>query len=250
MNVFAAEYARARVDPSPNCGKRRGGVRPDALILHYTGMESAEAAQKRLCAPDSEVSAHYLVHENGDVVQMVREEARAWHAGRSSWQGVEDVNSFSIGVEIVNPGHGGGYPDFPEAQIEALIALCQDVCRRHAILPQRVLGHSDVAPGRKVDPGEKFPWDRLAREGVGHYVPPAPPYAGEVLAEGDAGEGVSQLQAMLAAYGYGLCETGIYDAQTAVVVSAFQRHFRPVRIDGVADPSTRDTLARLIAALP
>ncbi|WP_163268062.1 peptidoglycan recognition protein family protein [Chelativorans alearense] len=250
MIGFTAEYAPAHVRVSPNFGERRSGMRPDALILHYTGMESGEAAERRLCDPESEVSAHYLVHEDGRVVQMVREGARAWHAGRGSWQGISDVNSFSIGIEIVNPGHELGYPDFPAQQIAAVIALCRDLCRRHPIAPQRVLAHSDVAPGRKVDPGEKFPWDLLAREGVGHHVVPAPLTDGPVLAEGDRGEAVEALQTMLALYGYGVEISGLFDAATAAVVSAFQRHFRPARVDGAADPSTRDTLARLLSALP
>ncbi|MCT8996865.1 N-acetylmuramoyl-L-alanine amidase [Chelativorans intermedius] len=250
MSGFVADYASATVHPSPNFGVRRSGMRPDAVILHYTGMDSAEAAECRLCDPAAEVSAHYLVHEDGRVVQMVAEAARAWHAGRASWQGLSDVNSFSIGIEIVNPGHAGGYPDFPESQIAAVIALCRDICRRHGIAAHRVLAHSDVAPGRKVDPGEKFPWHRLAREGVGHYVAPTPLRAGPSLAEGDEGEAVRTLQEMLARYGYGVETTGFFDSFTTTVVRAFQRHFRPARVDGIADVSTRDTLARLLAALP
>lgn len=249
MIDFAAEYGPAQVCASPNFGERRGGIMPDAVVLHYTGMETGQAAELRLCDPDSQVSAHYLVHENGRVVQMVPEAARAWHAGQSSWCGAEDVNSFSIGIEIVNPGHMAGYPDFPEPQIQAVIALCRDLCRRHDIPPPRVLAHSDVAPGRKIDPGEKFPWHRLAQEGVGHYVTPTPFTEGAVLAEGQAGRAVIELQAMLAFYGYGIRETGIYDRQTKVVVDAFQRHFRPTKVDGIADLSTRDTLSRLISAL-
>jgi len=250
MTGFPPDYADATVRPSPNFGERRGGMRPDALVLHYTGMESAEAAEDWLCNPLSEVSSHYLVHEDGRVVQMVPETGRAWHAGKGSWKGVADVNSFSIGIEIVNPGHSFGYPDFPPSQIEAVIALCRDICQRWAILPQRVLAHSDTAPGRKIDPGEKFPWDILASAGVGHYVDPVPITAEDVLAIGAQGEVVQEFQAKLAFYGYDVATTGNFDASTEQVVAAFQRHFRPALVDGVADTSTRETLASLIAALP
>jgi len=250
MTGFPPDYADATVRPSPNFGERRGGIRPDALILHYTGMESAQAAEDWLCNPLSEVSSHYLVHEDGRVVQMVPETARAWHAGKGSWKGVSDVNSFSIGIEIVNPGHSLGYPDFPTCQIDAVIALCRDICRRCTILPQRVLAHSDTAPGRKVDPGEKFPWDILAAAGVGHHVEPVPIAERGVLAAGMQGEAVEELQGKLAFYGYGIEITGSFDAATETVVAAFQRHFRPARVDGIADFSTRETLARLIASLP
>ncbi len=235
---------------SPNFGPRRDGLKADAIILHYTGMISAQAAEAWLCNPDSEVSAHYLVHEDGRIVQMVREADRAWHAGRSSWHGQSDINSCSVGIEIANPGHEFGYPDFPESQIEAVTELCRGIVERHAIAPERVLAHSDVAPGRKADPGEKFPWARLAREGIGHFVEPAPVAAGETLREGSSGEFVEALQSMLALYGYGAEITGRFDAWTATVTRAFQRHFRPALVTGIADTSTVETLRRLLAALP
>ena len=159
---------------SPNHGERRGGRRPDALVLHYTGMASSAEAQAWLCNPAAQVSCHYFVWEDGRIVQLVPEGRRAWHAGRSFWQGESDLNSASIGIEIANPGHDGGLPAFPEAQIAAVVALCRDIAARLAIPPQRVLAHSDIAPLRKRDPGEKFPWARLHREGIGHYVEPAP----------------------------------------------------------------------------
>lgn len=250
MSAFRAQHARASVHPSPNFTERRAGLRPDALILHYTGMETGAAAEEWLCTPQSEVSAHYLVHEDGAIVQMVPEEKRAWHAGKGSWQGAEDVNSFSIGIEIVNPGHAFGYRAFPPEQIDAVITLCSDLCRRHAIPPHRVLAHSDVAPGRKVDPGEKFPWRTLAEKGVGHFVEPVLPGEGPYLAEGARGGEVEALQALLARYGYGIAPSGVFDRRTAIVVEAFQRHFRPARVDGIADLSTRETLKRLLEALP
>jgi N-acetylmuramoyl-L-alanine amidase len=247
MSGFAADFAGAEIRPSPNFGERRGGAEPDAIVLHYTGMESGPAAEDWLCDPASEVSSHYLVHEDGRVVQMVAERARAWHAGAGSWRGREDVNSFSIGIEIVNPGHFLGYRDFPDAQIASVVVLCRDICARRNILPERVLAHSDVAPGRKIDPGEKFPWARLAAEGIGRFPVPAALEKGEILAEGAGGHDVRELQSRLAAYGYAIEPTALYDARTKVVVEAFQRHFRPALIDGRADPSTRLTLEALLA---
>ena len=233
-----------------NAEPRRDGKRADMLILHYTGMASAEAACDRLVAADSGVSCHYLVDEAGAIVHMVDEDLRAWHAGRAEWRGDSDINSRSIGIEIHNPGHGPDYRDFPPAQMQAVIALARDICARHAIAPQRVLAHSDVAPGRKIDPGEKFDWAALHRAGIGHWVEPEPVGGGAFLQTGDRGEAVAALQAMLAAYGYGIAASGLYDVATADVVAAFQRHFRPARVDGVADRSTVVTLHRLIAGLP
>lgn len=234
--------------PSPNFGARTAAV--DMLVLHYTGMETAEAAIDILRAPASEVSCHYVVLEDGRVVQMVAEAHRAWHAGISSWEGVTDTNSRSIGIEIVNGGHEFGLPDFPAAQIEAVIALGADILARHAIRADRVLAHSDVAPARKRDPGEKFPWGRLHAAGVGHLVAESRAAGGRFLMLGDAGVPVAALKAMLALYGYGIAPTDAYDGETAQVVAAFQRHFRPSRVDGVADASTILTLRELIATQP
>jgi N-acetylmuramoyl-L-alanine amidase len=235
------------VVPSPNHGERRAPI--DILLLHYTGMPDADGALQRLCDPTSEVSTHYFVFEDGRLVQCVPEARRAWHAGEASWGGKADINSRSIGIEIVNPGHGWQYNDFPAAQIQAVIALGRDILARHPIPPCQVLAHSDVAPLRKQDPGEKFPWDRLATAGIGAWVAPEPIAAsGRVLAAGDDGPEVRDLQGRLADYGYGLDVTGQYDTDTTAVVTAFQRHFRPARVDGVADVSTRNTLAKLLAA--
>lgn len=234
---------------SPNRGAR-AGPGPDMLILHYTGMPTAEAALERLCDPSAEVSAHYFVFEDGRVVQMVAEADRAWHAGAAAWAGARDINSRSVGIEIAHPGHAGGLPPYPEAQIAAVTALARDIVVRHAIPAARVLAHSDVAPARKEDPGENFPWERLARAGVGHWVAPAPMRDGRFLAEGDTGQPVEALQAMLALYGYDQPITGRFDAAMQTVVTAFQRHFRPTRIDGVADSSTITTLRDLIATRP
>jgi len=234
---------------SSNFGERRGRGRPNALILHYTGMPTGEYALARLLDPASQVSAHYFVWEDGRIDQLVAERARAWHAGKGHWKGESDLNSASIGIEIVNPGHDGGSPPFPEAQIAATIALARDVCARWSIPPERVLAHSDVAPARKRDPGEVFPWETLWRRGVGHWVAPAPLKGGALFRPGEEGPPVRALQAMLALYGYGLDLTGVYDWKTHAAVTAFQRHFRPDRVDGETDASTVATLKALIEAL-
>ena len=234
--------------PSPSHGERKCPI--DMLVLHYTGMTSAEAAVELLRDPASQVSCHYVVLEDGAIIQMVAEERRAWHAGVSSWEGQTDTNSRSIGIEIANPGHSNGYPPFPEAQIVAVAALCQDILARHPIRADRVLAHSDVAPARKDDPGEKFPWHLLHHAGVGHLVHEAPLTGGRFFMRGDAGQPVEALQSMLALYGYGLAVTGLYDEATEQVVRAFQRHFRRAKVDGVADLSTIMTLRDLIARRP
>jgi N-acetylmuramoyl-L-alanine amidase len=250
MSGFAPDHSGAEVRVSPNFGPRPDGLRPDMIVLHYTGMETGAAAEARLCDPASEVSSHYLVHEDGRIVQMVRESDRAWHAGKSSWRGVTDINSRSVGIEIVNPGHAFGYAEFPKVQMLAVIELCNGICGRHDVRPEMILGHSDVAPGRKVDPGEKFPWRLLARHGIGHFVEPARWRGGAISRLGDSGAPVEELQSMLALYGYGVEINGLFDRQTEIVVAAFQRHFRPKQIDGVADRATVATLRRLLASLP
>ncbi len=241
----------AKVFPSPNHGARKRadgseGREPDMLVLHYTGMPEAGQALQWLCNPVSNVSSHYFVFENGHVLQLVPEARRAWHAGVSSWHGETDVNSASIGVEIANPGHPGGLPPYPDAQIAAVTGLCRDICARWRIPPERVLAHSDVAPGRKIDPGENFPWRRLAEAGVGLWVEPAPLGAGRFFSRGDEGPPVEALQAMFAMFGYRVPVTGAFCEATEAVVAAFQRHWRQARVDGVADASTITTLRDLI----
>lgn len=249
MSGFSPDHLGAEVRVSPNFGPRLDVSRPDMIVLHYTGMKTGEGAEAWLCAPESQVSSHYLVHEDGRIVQMVRESDRAWHAGKSFWRGVTDVNSHSVGVEIVNPGYEFGYRGFPASQIVSVIELCRGIIARHGIRPQDVLAHSDIAPGRKVDPGEKFPWRKLAEAGIGHFVAPVRAGGNPVLALGDSGPAVEELQSMLSLYGYGIDITGVFDQPTAVLVSAFQRHFRPRRVDGLADRSTVATLRRLLEAL-
>ena len=234
---------------APNVNEREGGP-ADILLLHYTGMPEGGKALKWLCMEVSKVSCHYFVFEDGRIVQSVPEAKRAWHAGVSSWKGEEDNNSRSIGIEISNPGHEHGYVPFPDVQIEAVIELSSDICKRNKIAPERVLAHSDIAPSRKEDPGELFPWKRLYEAGIGHWVPEEPLGDGRFFQLGEQGEPIAALQSMFALYGYGIDVNGIFDEKTRDVVTAFQRHFRPSRVDGVADASTIATLHRLFNELP
>ena len=238
--------------PSPNFGPRPDGAAVDLLILHYTGMPTAEAALARLCDPAAAVSAHYVIDEDGTVFGLVDEARRAWHAGVSSWQGRVDVNAFSVGIELVNPGHEWGYRGFPAAQLAACAALARDIVRRHAIPAARVLGHSDVAPARKEDPGERFDWAGLARHGVGLWPPesaPVPDAEPTALMRGIGGATVLAMQNAFAQFGYACPTTGVFDEATEQVVRAFQRHFRPTRLDGRFDADCRQRLAWLLAQL-
>lgn len=249
MTDLKADYSGAEIIASPNHGERVDIAAPDTIILHYTGMPSEDAAISWLCNPESQVSSHYLVRENGDVVQMVSEDRRAWHAGKSFWAGATDINSRSIGIEIANTGHPS-LPDYPQEQIESVAQLCLDCAKRWSITPERVLAHSDIAPVRKVDPGEHFPWDRLHQMGVGHWVEPAPMGGGRFFSQGDRGQPIEALQSMLSFYGYNVEINGEFNAETVGVVKSFQLHFRQARVDGVADSSTIDTLHRLLVSLP
>ena len=229
--------------PSPNFDQRRAP--PDILVLHYTGMQTGEAALARLRAPEAGVSAHYVVEEDGRIFSLVPEERRAWHAGRGVWQGETDVNAASIGIEIVNPGHEFGYRAFPDAQVATVITLIDDIRSRWSIPDARIIAHSDLAPDRKEDPGELFPWKALAGAGHGLWFEPAAERIaalGGFLQIGDEGIGVVVLRAGLHRLGYGLQPGSTYDEDTATTVRAFQRHWRQSRVDGVADGETRATL--------
>jgi len=221
--------------PSPNHDARPAGQAIDMIVLHYTDMESAEAAIGRLSDPEAKVSAHYVVDEDGTIARLVPEQRRAWHAGVSAWAGRRGLNGCSIGIELVNPGHSCGYRPFPDAQIASLVTLVRDVSARYAIPPARVLGHSDIAPARKIDPGELFPWPWLAAEGLGLW---AAPLAGPPLDP-------PALEALLAQIGFAV---GGEDAPLAKVIEAVQRHWRPARIDGVADAETVALIRGLAAA--
>jgi len=225
--------------PSPNHDARAEGP-IDILVTHYTGMRTAEEALARLCDPEAKVSAHYTVDRDGTVYVHVPEGRRARHAGASYWAGVRDVNSRSIGIEIVNPGHEFGYVPFAEPQITAVIDLSREILGRHpAISPSRVVGHSDVAPNRKQDPGELFPWDRLARAGIGLW--PDETKAGPIthLGEGAFGDNLRR-------YGYGTPPE--VDWPLADAVAAFQRHFRPSCVNGIPDAECAQILLHLLAA--
>jgi N-acetylmuramoyl-L-alanine amidase len=219
---------------SPNHDLRGDPARIDMLVLHYTGMESADAALDRLCDPAARVSAHYVVDEDGAIWQLVPENRRAFHAGVSCWQGEHDLNSVSIGIEIVNPGHEWGYRSFPEVQMAAIEQLCRGILSRHPIPADRVVGHSDIAPDRKTDPGELFDWPRLARAGVGLWPEPGVPSHSKPF-DGQ------QALADLAAIGY--CS-----APEARAIAAFQRRFRPKLIDGLVDRETAFRLAEVRTA--
>jgi N-acetylmuramoyl-L-alanine amidase len=240
MSIAPLSFIEA---PSPNFDARTAP--PDILVLHYTGMKTGPEALDRLRDPEAKVSAHYMVEEDGRIFRLVAEERRAWHAGVSFWKGERNINGVSIGVEIVNPGHEFGYRPFPDAQIAAVIALVGDIRTRWQIPDDRIVGHADVAPGRKDDPGELFPWKRIAEAGHGLWVE-APPAPGEPLSEGSEGVGVFALQAGFTRLGYDLPPSGQFDAATKAVVVAFQQHWRQERVDGIADGETR---ARLMALL-
>jgi N-acetylmuramoyl-L-alanine amidase len=221
--------AKFRSLASPNFDERPADAPIDMLVLHYTGMESAAAALERLCDPKAKVSAHYLIDEDGQVTALVDKGKRAWHAGVASWRGEADVNGRSIGIELVNPGHEFGYRDFPDAQMAALEKLAAAILERYPIPPRHVVGHADVAPVRKTDPGERFDWQRLATKGIGLW----PRHAAPVDADS------ATVRAMLALYGYDT-------ADVAAAITAFQRHFRPTCFDGVADAETAGRLKALL----
>ena len=223
--------------PSPNHSVRPRAV--DMLILHYTGMVSCAAALERLCDPTAKVSAHYLVDEDGTSYRMVPEERCAWHAGRASWHGDTDINERSIGIELVNPGHEFGYRAFPEVQMTAMTALAQDIVVRHSIPSARVLGHADVAPERRADPGELFDWRGLASAGIGLWP--------EASAAQPAGDGdIGDVQRQLRAIGYAVGQPGAADPATHAAIVAFQRHFVQTRTDGVVDRRTAAQLEGIV----
>jgi N-acetylmuramoyl-L-alanine amidase len=244
--------------PSPNFNDRKMPI--NTLILHYTGMETGDAALQRMCDASAEVSAHYMIWEDGRINQLVDEANRAWHAGVGSWHGDTDINSCSIGIEIVNGGHdwpleNGHLPPYPPEQIASVIALSKAITKRHAIPADRIIGHSDIAPARKADPGEHFPWHQLAKQGLGLWPTPTSALTNENddphfqigygLLLGDTGTPVMQLQADLSAIGYGITATGIYDVETQHCVTAFQRHWAPDRLREPLDLETLQAIAAM-----
>ncbi len=239
MSVAIRELA------SPNQDDRPAGVPIDTIVLHYTGMRSARAAIERLRDPAARVSSHYLVDEDGGVLRMVAEDRRAWHAGVSYWRGQRGLNDRSIGIEIVNPGHEWGYRDFPVLQLAAVCDLCLAIFSRHQIPQRNVVAHSDIAPDRKEDPGEKFDWAQLALSGVGLW-PHGTPDAGTIGIVRDAA-GLAPVRAALAEIGYEVGPHGPLDPALATTLRAFQRHWRPEAITGQADSGTLLRLAAMTA---
>jgi N-acetylmuramoyl-L-alanine amidase len=232
--------------PSPNHGERRpfngaAGIR--FIVLHYTGMKTAADAIARLCDPAAQVSAHYVVNDDGIITRLVDEGRRAWHAGVSYWRGVRDINSASIGIEITNPGHDYGYCAFPAAQIDSVTNLCRDIMTRHRLPATSVIGHSDIAPGRKIDPGELFPWEALARDGIGVW--PRLSGAKPLISAGEAYKHLSAIgyaTPLSADLGADLL------AQPAECIEAFQRHYRPRKFDGLLDGETVALIQTLATA--
>lgn len=218
--------------PSPNHDARAHAI--SMAVLHYTGMRTGEEALERMCSPEAAVSAHYMIEEDGRIFQLVSEEDRAWHAGRSRWRGMADINSRSIGIELVNPGHEWGYRLFPEKQMKSAIRLLHEIMRLYEIAPRDVVGHSDIAPSRKSDPGELFDWQRLARLGLAVQRP--------TRALTDPGWSDAAFLLALERYGY-----DVSDGRAATI--AFQRRFRPEILDGVIDGQCRAILMRLLLDL-
>ena len=231
---------------SPNYNEREamggGAAHPSMIILHYTGMETGRAALERLCDPESKVSAHYVIEESGAIHQLVDDEKRAWHAGVASWEGLSDINSASIGIEIVNGGHDFNLPAFPDKQIKALEGLLEKLIQKYSVSADKILGHSDVAPGRKIDPGEKFPWARLAQNGYGLW--PAPQEMDFQAAQDLILEQGSVLE-LLGGFGY---DTRV---EFFVLIQEFHRHFYPEKFKDAARASEPDvaTIAKLLSLI-
>ncbi len=223
--------------PSPNHQPRPGGQEVDMVILHYTGMVSDQEALVRLCDPQAAVSAHYLIREDGTILGLVRENRRAWHAGRACWSRTDTINDRSIGIELVNPGHSHGYRPFPEPQMESLEILLKDILTRHRIMPRHILGHSDIAPTRKCDPGELFDWQRLAASGIGLWPSNMTPDDDAARRPVDRAAFLDKL----AAYGYEIPEHN----DTAAII-AFERHFRPWKLSGNADAENQQRIDWLL----
>ncbi len=240
--------------PSPNFNDRPDKIDVNMLVMHYTGMLSCNQALQRLCDSNAKVSSHYLIDEDGTIIQLVSEDKQAWHAGVSCWQGKAALNENSIGIEIVNPGHEFGYREFPAKQMEAVLELSLDIISRHKkILPQNIVGHSDIAPTRKKDPGELFDWKYLAKNGVGIF----PDLEGKkiksptrvVVSPDDKGDDVANLQKKLSQYGYFLKIDGYFGEKTESTVLAFKRHFIQDSINAfwtLKDQAILDNLLSLV----
>ncbi|NDE90521.1 MAG: N-acetylmuramoyl-L-alanine amidase [Alphaproteobacteria bacterium] len=220
---------------SPNFDARTGCTAPSLVVLHYTGMKDGAAALARLCDREEKVSAHYVVEEDGRIFALVDETMRAWHAGKSFWRGISDVNSHSIGIEIVNPGHEHGYRTFPDVQMHAVLELCQQIKTRYELPSNAFIGHSDIAPQRKEDPGELFDWKMLAQHGIGIW-PDTKTQDAQPLSS-------AETQKLLEHIGYDC------SGDLALVITAFQRHYVPHNLSGVVDKETARILRAVIAVL-
>ncbi len=235
--------------PSPNWNERPSGQAPDMVVIHYTGMRTGAEALARLCDPAAEVSAHYLIEEDGRVFRLVDEGKRAWHAGVSAWLGRDNINHNSIGIELVNPGHEFGYRAFPDAQISSLLDLLMDIKKRHTVPTPHFVGHSDIAPGRKTDPGELFPWKMLAEHGFGLWSDVDGSNTGIIARRGDAGDIVGNLNKQLGIVGYSLNDTGSFDDATESIIRAFQAHWRPETVSGCFDKGTAARLDDIVSQI-
>ncbi|HHL43108.1 MAG TPA: N-acetylmuramoyl-L-alanine amidase [Hellea balneolensis] len=244
MSKSTNTRSKTILSPSPNFDERALPV--SVLVLHYTGMENAEVALERLRCPEAKVSSHYMIDEDGQVFQLVDENMRAWHAGVSSWHGVRDLNSASIGIEIVNGGHDFGLPPFPDIQIDAVMSLSKSILERHNIDKFNIVAHSDIAPARKQDPGERFPWALLAKNGIGVFPQSNTADQRNLFAKNSVDEGVRAVQTALRILGYGIEQTGVLDEGSMCVIKAFQRRYRPQKIDGLIDVQTMILLSELV----
>ncbi|MGY8986191.1 MAG: N-acetylmuramoyl-L-alanine amidase [Sphingomonadales bacterium] len=231
---------------SPNFDERVGRNKPNMLIFHYTGMETGEAALNKLLDPSSKVSAHYLVFEDGKIIQLVEDKKRAWHSGVSTWKGKGDINSSSIGIEIVNRGHEFGYCEFPKEQVDAVLKLSKVIIKKYKIPPNKILGHSDIAPLRKTDPGELFPWESFAKADVGIWPRYIKPLFKENINEDSPSNHIFDLQKKLVNFGFEKGDQGVYCPLTRANVTAFQRHWNPLKISGIADAETQNKLDALL----
>ena len=225
---------------SPNFNERQGHTTPQLIILHYTDMLDALSALERLCAPATQVSAHYLISKGGEIYQMVPDSMRAWHAGQSYWQGETDINSASIGIELDNPGHSYGLEPYPQVQLGALLDLLKSLRQRYNIPRSHIIGHSDIAPLRKRDPGEHFPWEWLRQHQLGHEIAPTPIRA--------TAKNISEIQQQLQLIGYHCPNSGELDELTEAVLMAFTRHFIPDRLSTAISPQLLDILSRVNTA--
>lgn len=234
---------------SPNKNARPDGSKVTMLILHYTDTKTTQEALDILCAPERKVSAHYVLEENGNIIPLVDETQRAWHAGVSHWHGRDNINDVSIGIELVNPGERYGYRPFPQEQLSSLIELCQGILKRHPIPARYVLAHSDIAPERKIDPGELFDWRQLAQAGIGLY--PSIPVQDQrgIFEIGMRKDGIKHMQRQLQQFGYAITPDGYFGVNTAYVVEAFQRHYIQTRLDGVWDATCQTMLDALLQSV-